>query len=224
MGITVTLMRQQRNSIFKMIEFAGLDPNDFRLEQVKDGNSEFPQVTHVPTESFFLFGMNDWNDMETSTWSPGRNADEDSGVASDWEKRSEQMRGWLTNIKREYYEPDLWEQSAAAFAGDTAADRTPFTTDEQAEISEQLRKILDYIAEQRELPEPEQKQLEVRFVLPLEDASRKLTRGQFKWILVGALVNEGVRVGFHSEALRDLFTFAAQALGHLFGTLPQLPA
>src|SRR5436190_1609076 len=81
MSVKVTLMRQQRNSIFKLIEYSTLDPKDFRLEQVQDQASEFPQITHVPTDSYFRFGMDFFNDTETSEWSPGRNVDDDSGPA-----------------------------------------------------------------------------------------------------------------------------------------------
>jgi hypothetical protein len=224
MGLIVTLMQQQRNRIFKLIEYSGLDPRDFRLEQVKDQNNQFPKVTHVSTGAYFLFGFNDDRDLDRSEWAPGHNTAEDEAPARTWDDRETQLNQWLGNVKREYYEPDLWQQSAAAFGGESADDNTLFSSDERVEISEQLRKVLDYIVEQRELSASERERLEISFVLPLEDASGKLTRGQFKLILVGALINTGVQIGLHSEGLQDLMGFAYQALGHLFGGLPQLPA
>jgi hypothetical protein len=224
MARIVTLMQQQRNRIFKLIEYSGLDPRDFRLEQVKVQNDQFPQVTHVSTGAYFLFGLNDQLETDTSEWAPGHNTVEDEAVAATWDDRETQLNQWLGNVKREYYEPDLWQQSVAAFGGESPDDNMLFSPDERAEISEQLRKILDYIVEQRELGAPERERLEISFVLPLEDASGKLTRGQFRLILVGALINAGVQIGLRSEGLQDLMGFAYQALGHLFGGLPQLPA
>jgi hypothetical protein len=223
-------MRQQRNVIFRAINDAGFDTAEFVWETSANEASDVVghQLRHVPTGSYFLFTADpgEWEPggwQEMTEWSPGAAQQSVRTHRGSWEEQLDRVQGWLANIKGEFYDPDLWEEAAGAL-GEGADEGGFFSPDERAELSTQLREIANHMAEQRGLSGEERAALEVRFVLPLEEASGKLPRGQWKTLLVGALITEGVRIGLESHAMQELFNFTVQALGHLFGGgMPQLP-
>jgi hypothetical protein len=226
---TVELMRQQKNAIFRAIEEAGFEVSEFRWEEtvVEPGSVLSPKVTHIPTDSYFLFtaAMQRWDTgmSDVSEWAPGNASPNERITERSWDTRIEHVQEWLDNIRREYFDPDLWEQAAATLSGESN-EAAFFAPEERAEISMQLREIAAMMGERQGLSPDDRKVLEVRFVAPLEDASGKLPRGAWKLLLLGALINEGVRLGMRAETLQQVVIFAGQVLGHLFGGgMPQLP-
>lgn len=221
-------MRQQRRGIYQAIESEKFDPSDFKWQTVHDesANIESPELVHLPTDAHFHFSVEIsivGDDREFCEWSPGDGIPAERAYGAAWDDQRDHVYQWLRNIRREFYDPDPWD-SIAPIAGSHAGDASHFNPDERAEVSTRLREILDYIGELRELSEAEKQEVEERFVVPLEDASGRVTRGQWKLMFYGALVTEGVHVGFSSPIWQQIAHFAVQSVAHLFGVpLPALP-
>src|SRR5687768_16806025 len=102
-------MRQQKNAVHEEIVDARLDPADFVWDEITQHNIVMPKLTYTPTGSFFVFG-GDENGNGRSQWTPGSGEPSGQAYASGWADRLGHVTGWLQNIRREYLEPDKWEE------------------------------------------------------------------------------------------------------------------
>lgn len=226
MATVVNLMRQQRRGIFVAIENEKYAPDEFQWEEFQDGSVTAQKLIHLPTRAYFLFTLElqfGADPRPLCEWSPGEGEPVQRANASVWESQRDYVYEWLRNIRQEFYDPDPWDSVSPLTTAD-ANDEAFFSPEERADLSLKLREILDYIAEQRELSADEKREVEVRFVLPLEDAAAKLKRGQWKLMFYGALINEGVHIGFSTPVWAQIAHLAVQTVSHFFGApLPALP-
>src|SRR5712692_991274 len=121
----MTLLKSQKNTIYKTIERAELSPRDFRWEQ-RDGeplgfpSSEQETLVHIPTGFYCMIVNASINPRHRSLgpydspgdylilFEPGDESRVESftGISLQWALRH--IGDWLENIKREATEPDLW--------------------------------------------------------------------------------------------------------------------
>jgi hypothetical protein len=228
--IHISLMRQQRRDIFGVVEAERFDPNEFGWVETVEGGAipiHGVKLVHNPTGSYFEFTSElEWDSSkQIMKWSPGKDAQTDKSSVQSWSAQLDRVTEWLRSIRAEFYDPDPWDALPDLTTSGAASDTTFFSEDERTALSQRLREIAVFIGEQRGLSEPEQEEVEYRFVLPLEDASSKVTRGQWKLMFYGALVTEGVHMGFASPLWGVIARTAAQSITHFFGIpLPELPA
>jgi hypothetical protein len=142
----------------------------------------------------------------------------------------ERVRRWAEDVKHDVDTPDLWaelQREREILTGGRYEDveNTPFTSDEQAEIAEQLRQIKEFVKKTYSLPEAQ--------ILSLRGEARRHRSGRWSYRpegLAALILRSDVycdRLGSPPpEAVQHILAMALHALAHLFGgggRPPQLP-
>lgn len=238
------LTKAQRNDLYRSIEEGGLDPAQCRLEEdpykpstsVPSGRKRsrqirtvppfFPKeevrivrITHLQSRSIFSIEI---SGAERHGYK-GTIADKERQRSLDggWENLTESARHWAEDVKGEFVDPDLWAELRRRrefLTGDQHPDsaNTPFTRSEQAEITEQLQKIKEYVKEAYSLSIEQREHTERRFD-EAEDASRRVGRKDWLLMFGGALFSLILSAVVPPEVIQHILAMAAQGLGHLFG-------
>jgi hypothetical protein len=110
-----TLIKSQKNDVFRCIGEANLLPRDFEW-QTTTGQQEFydygpaddgpyPLLRHVPTDAYFVFGGPDYDFI----WAcyPSAEGTIANYYESDWGSLLNEVKKWLAVVAKES-EPDLW--------------------------------------------------------------------------------------------------------------------
>jgi hypothetical protein len=212
-------MRTQRNGLFERVVERGLQPAEFKLEDVSD----VTYVRHLSTGSFFSMESNDGllyygrsKIGQYGTYPYGnfyRN-----GLLHAFDQ-------WVYNVKLEAETPDMWEelrQTREIVVGTHREDyeNTRFTPDEQAQISGQLREIKESLRKTYSLPDEQLALIEARLD-EAEEASRRLDRKDW-WILFLGLILPLLVSGFVTpDIVHHIIVMTFQTLGQLFsGNVP----
>jgi hypothetical protein len=145
----VELTKHQRNELFQLLDENGVNPADCDLD-----TSEGSLIVHLPTEStsrlfvepheyqfqWIVDGLDSGAEVATKAWSTVL----------------EQFKHWAKEVQYVADVPDFWEEFRQApevltAAQSTGASNTPFTPDEQAEISDRLDAVKQLVRKQFEL-------------------------------------------------------------------------
>jgi hypothetical protein len=239
----VWITRERKNQLLGAIGRAGLNVAEFEYLQ-GDHEDSYRQlaglVMHTPSERWFRFehramrpvdaaifhaarllraASDPWPSLLCS-WTPGDAGFLDRVSVSSWEEALPHFEHWLDHLKAAH-EPDLWAQVRAG-AGDDASGH--FTLAERVELSSALSLIAERLADLAQLSAQRRQTFVIEFSQPLEDASTKLVRGQWKLMFYGALISKAVDLGLNLHVIGDVGAFAMNLIGHLFGRgLPELP-
>jgi hypothetical protein len=239
----VWITRERKNQLFGAIGRAGLNVAEFEYLQgdVEDSYRQLSGlVMHTPSERWFRFehramrpvdaavfhasrllraSADPWPSL-TCSWTPGDAGFLDRVSVASWEEAVPHFEHWLEHLKAAH-EPDLWAQVRAGAADDASGY---FTLAERVELSGALRRIAERLADLAHLSAQGRETFVDEFSQPLEQASTKLTRGQWKLMFYGALISKAVDLGLNLHVIGDVGAFAMQLVGHLFGRdLPELP-
>jgi hypothetical protein len=215
----VWLDKWHRNAIFNAITAVGLDPRDFELENDGDGDGDDARISHRSSESTFVLGR-DASGGYSGTRVVGEALAWPYKVYS-WSAVEERFASWLGELKRDLETPDLWaelrqERKMLDVAAGEAAENTPFSPDEQREITKQLREITEYVKQTNALSEDEVQALEERLDY-LEEAAGRLGRLDWRTVVAGTLLTAIVGAVLPPEATRDILLMLLRSLAHLFG-------
>jgi len=135
----------QRNAIFEAVVAGGLDARECTLDYDDAGG----RITHAPSESYFLLEGDPGH--YTSTMAVSKDLPRPLEHYT-WPTVEERIQRWAEEVKRDVETPDLWaqlqrEREILTGARYEDVENTPFTSDEQAEIAEQLRQIKEFVKE-----------------------------------------------------------------------------
>jgi hypothetical protein len=217
----VELPKWARNDVFKAIEAAGVDPGEFDWE----GDVGQSRLRHVPSGAYFVF-EGDYGQF-VGTYKSGELPEQSYEVFS-VPALIQRVESWLRELKFDLATPDLWaelrrERELLGGAYEEV-ENTPFTPEEQTEISRQLREIKEYAKERHSLSEEQMESLETRLDY-LEEATGRLGRIDWRTAFVGAIVEFILVAALPPETARDIFLMGVRTLGHLFGhPIPELPS
>jgi hypothetical protein len=223
------LLTSQWDSVFEAIGDDGFDPAEFTRTTIHGdvfGNT-VPRLVHEPTGSDFVFDFHERSGGHAPNWSPGEQRPRDvAQSANDWPTTLILVRMWLRNVERERSSLDLWAMldqqrellAATEATGDTA--NTPFSPEEQAQISEQLNEMKQLLVQQHGA---DPRALESR-IEELEEASTRIGRREWLLMFLGAIFHWTLTGLIPPEGLRAVLKLAAVGIGHLFGGgVPELP-
>jgi hypothetical protein len=224
------LLPSQQNDVFRAIQEAGFDPNEFEWHERMgdfDRMAPVPTIVHVPTGYLFLF---DWNGGHLASYSPGRDRPYTTLSTGGWANQLGAVSNWLRYLAREYHAPDLWgeltrqhELADAAIEPIEEGEDRPFTLEEQAEIAQQLTEIKERLAREEQLTGQRLQALEAGIEYLL-DASKRAGRQEWLKLFYGTALSWALGGLVSPDGVRQVIMLAAHGLGHLFGTsLPQLP-
>jgi hypothetical protein len=208
-----------KNTIYKAIEAAGLDPREFDLV---DGPAEV-RIKHKWSESYFVPGGDATHWVVHFVVGDGP---EQSRDAYTWQTVISRLDSWLEEVKRDLETPDLWaqlQQDAVlfrAYAGDVTGN-TPFTPDEQNEIASRLRELADEAGRAYSLSAAQMRVLDAKLDYLVSAASR-IGRRDWCIIFAGVILTKVADAVVPSVALDDIFRGFFRAIGHFYG-FPELP-
>jgi hypothetical protein len=233
------LNKRERNRIYQEIVESKLDPAEFDLED----NGDRVVITHNSGSTFEFSRREERRQYAVLASDPSLEALFPAETHIDYVLKANVTDGinltkiatsidtvttifisdWLSEIRLTVGVPDYWtemqaSQGSIAIIQREIFDNTPFTQDEQRQISAQLQEIKNQL-ETFQLPRAQMSQVEQRLD-ELEEASRHL--GRKDWLIifittisplvVGDIVTPGVA--------RHIFTMIINGLIHLFGGGP----
>lgn len=214
------LEKWKRNNVFQILEKVGLSPVEFGWDHSADLT-----LIHGPTKSYFAFSSVPYK--KPLVFVAGDAVKEERTV-SNWAEQMGKFELWAREVKRYYEMPDLWAELGSpgsvlgAAAREGMQDNTPFTPDEQSEITKQLREIQDYLKRTHALSEDEQRVLDERFTY-LETAASRLGRFDWRNALIGAFLGAIVAGILTPEVVRAAIAMIIDRLAPLlFQTPPTL--
>lgn len=147
-----------------------------------------------------------------------------------WPTVVERIELWAHNVKEDVNTPDLWaelqrEREILTGARYEDVENTPFTSDEQAEIAEQLQQIKYFVKETYALSGAQMLSLEAGLD-DLKVAAGRIGRKDWRLLFLGVILNLVFVVLLPPEAVHGIIAMAADGLDHLFGgggSPPELP-
>jgi hypothetical protein len=142
-------------------------------------------------------------------------------ISSDWAEVTSSFGKWLTEIEESQKDPDLWEEHKRnrAFLSDQHdqdVENTPFTSDEQAEVSAQIKQVKDYIMATFELTSEQVAHVNERLD-QTEQASKHLGRKDWLLLFNGAVFSLILTDLITPQAAEHIIMLTVHGLGHLFG-------
>lgn len=160
-----------------------------------------------------------WNDSRTVRWRLEEGPEfSEHRYFFRWAKVLDWASEWCSQVK----EPNLWAdleqvRETLIAAQDEDSENTPFTPQEQAEISAQLREIKEYIRVTYSLSSEQLSHVEARFD-EAERASRRIGRKDWLLLFSGTILTLIVTDLVTPDAAQHIFVMALHGLGHLFGS------
>ncbi len=142
-----------------------------------------------------------------------------------WNEHRRVFFRWLDSLRREVASPDLWttvSQEKVLTEAASGVTNTPFTTKEQQYISQQLHEIKEYLFSTQDLSN-QHREFVTRQLDYLKEAAKRQGRTDWLKMTVGTLLGIVMQTALTSEAARELFRFAGNALSQLLGGILLLP-
>jgi len=218
----VQLKKWQRNVIFNAVVAGKLNPSECEF----DYDAPASRITHLPSGSYFLLE----GDIRAYTATAVVGDEPPQPSRTFWVQLQERVTRWAEEVKSDWETPDLWaelqgDREILLGTWDENADNTPFTSDEQARIAEQLQHLKDLANTTHSLPETQLRAIDAK----LDDAAAAAGRmGRKDWLNVfyGVMFTLIVTGLIPPETVQQMLTMALHGLRDLFGgggTPPQIP-
>lgn len=215
---------RRRNELFQAVAAVGLDMATFDFEH--DGNSA--KVAHRPTGSTFVvseipkgFNLN-WQvtDGPHSDWNEG---------CGEWDDVFPVANFWAGEVQYINGTRDFWQEIkkvSAALAPIQQEDvtGTPFTADEQAEISQHMETVKEQIRQAPDLTAAQVRAIE-QAINELNESAEKVNRKDWRLLLYGQAMNLFFAYAIPPQVVQGVITTVITGLGHMFGLglPPSLP-
>jgi hypothetical protein len=221
------ILKTQANAVLRELEAAGLEPSDFRWNEVDSEHTHdlrVSQLEHPRSGFFFRFDFQNHNHF--ALFSPGDGKAKQFEFPGSWELQYEYLKKWLSLLKTELDEPDLWaaitQERRLVVSGAAPIENSPFSPEEQTHIDAVVNELRVYLLTTVAVESPEAKYIEAR-LRHLEEASSRLGRKDWINLALGILVNIAVGVALAPDAARSLLRLAGQLLGWVTPDTPMLP-
>jgi hypothetical protein len=216
----VELTKQERKWIYEAVQRAGFKPADFA--EPAETNDREVSVIHELSASYFHIGPKDpiYN-TRIVKWKVGDGPHEEARTLH-WEVNLER---WLEDIKQDLATPDPWAELRSmseildAEVIEDNVDTSPFSAEEQAEISRQLDSLKAELEGQ--LTEAEARILARQFEY-IKDASKDTRRDRWVELCKGVLLGDVLNGQLPSPIVGHVLSAAAHFVAGLHG-FPQLP-
>jgi len=198
----------------------GFDPREFELVDRQSEGGVWPTLMHTPTA--FSFTIIETQDARFRvTFMPGETTWRESYGNGSWDQViATRLPMWLRYVRREIEAPDLWgelRREAELVAGDlNAADNTPFSPDEQAQVRRHLDEVKQLIRANQALTATQLDAIDSRIDY-LAEATERLGRIDWREAFVGSMLGLVVQSVVPPQPIREVMFFVLRAVGHMFG-------
>lgn len=209
------LTKHQRNELFQLLDENGVDPADCDLD-----TSEGGLIVHLPTESTFRLFVEPHEYQ--FQWIVVDGPDSGAEVATEaWSTVLEEFKQWAEAVQYVADVPDFWEEfrqapEALTAAQSTGASNTPFTPDEQAEISNRLDAVKQLVRKQFELTAEQLSAVDQRLD-DAEEASKRLGRKDWLMAFYGAVMSTFMTDEISPHVIQTVLSTVVHGIGHIFG-------
>jgi hypothetical protein len=235
------LTKIQRNELYKSIKEGGLDPalcedltqdRERRIPEIRrlPKERQIAQVKHSPSKSTFrietgLLSIKELSNVQFFYRSTVAGEERSSG--SGWQGVLQGARQWAEEVKREFIDPDLWEElrrgrELLAGARNQFSANHPFTPGEQAEIAEWIREIKKNVSRIYYLPEAQADHIDA-ILEEVQHAGSRVGRKDWLLLFLGALFSLFLSAAVPLEVVQHILATFADSLLHLFGSEPPRP-
>jgi hypothetical protein len=220
----VQLEKIFRNSIIVAVENGGLSPRECSFDFNDEGGC---CITHTPSGSSFVVAGPFGHHTTTTVVGDGAPRELD---AFTWPTVNERAERWARDVKQDVDTPDLLaelqrEREILTSTRYEEVGNTPFSSEELAEIAEQLRQIQEHMSRTYSLSEAQMRHLEAKLADIAAAAARMGRKDWALWVsaaLLGAFV-QGI---LPPEVVQHIMKMTVDGLGYLLGgggTPPLLP-
>jgi hypothetical protein len=218
----VLLTKRQRNAIFETLAANGLDPASCALQDPASRAATVASLRHEASgSSFTLWPDHDQAGKYGASMSVG-SADFGRRSACDWQELMGSLVGWAKEIRYETETPDLWaelQQVPEILAAAQSAEQTntPFTPDQQADVSRRIDQVKDIV--RRENPEltAEQRSAIEETLNEIKEATTRVGRKDWVMLANGALLGLIVNDLVPPHVVQGMFSLLITGIGHIFG-------
>jgi hypothetical protein len=213
------LTRDDKNKVFEAVARSSIDPAECNVQA-----THFGGVLNHESGSTFEFGYNEEQDefWAVATVVDGfRRQIEDS---PSFEYLLEAIPQWADEINQVARTPDLWAElqrsrELIAAIQRTGSENTPFTEDEQRQITSNLQAIKEQLRKQFELTAEQFERINARFD-EAEEASKRIGRKDWLLLFGGTILNLIVTDTITPPVAGYVYMMVVQGIAHLFGGPP----
>jgi hypothetical protein len=209
--------KRERNTLFNIIETAGLDPTQCEWEDLAE---DLIRIIHRTSGSFYQIRENEPDINYELIIQVG----DEPNAATLGHRRSAiepTVRAWANDVKEFIHTPDLWTEVRRAkevLSGEVyeAMGNAPFTSDEQLRIAGRLEEIRQYVKDKYSLPGEQLSQIEAKLD-EIEEASHRLGRKDWLNIFYGVMFTLIVTALVPPDVVQHIIVMGIHGLGDLFG-------
>jgi hypothetical protein len=222
------LLNSQINDIFKYIDLAGLNHNDFEWLVKKSSISpywEVPTLIHKPTGYYFKFDIKQGKIV--TEYFPNKEGVVYTKIWPIWEPQLNDFMIWLGLLKDELDTPNLWETilNEKRLFGDVPEGyliNEQFNVKEQEYISAKITEIEGFLKEKHDLLERDIEIINTKLNY-LEEASKRLGRKDWLNVLIGVSFKIAVDLGLSTNIAKEFFQLIGIAFSQLLSGPVLLP-
>jgi hypothetical protein len=182
-------------------------------------------LVHTPTGFHFKFDVQQPRGSLWAFYNPGPEGVPRRDHAGGWDQVWAYFGRWLGQVAEEHAAPDLWatlRQQADVIVGEAVAN-TPFTLDEQAQVTAQLTEAKEYVRANLELEPAQLDRIEAQLDY-LIDASRRVGRIDWRNLFVGSFLSLVIQGVVPVLPIQQVLFVVLHGLAALFGGgTPLLP-
>jgi hypothetical protein len=227
-----TLLRSQKNTILELVKQSELDPFNFgwskELSKYTSTGAGIPvevsRLSYIDVDTDFYFQFDFHKGEHYAIFSPGDNKLVMETYPGSWEGQLSYFRSWLTFLKREIQQPDLWvelakyqlppgEQISIEIANE------PFTTQQVDQIAEGVEKIRKYLEVEFDL-DTQQKALVNEKLKYLLEASKRQGRKDWLHTSIGVIFTIATGLALAPEQAKAIWNILKVAVSGIIQLIP----
>lgn len=224
--VEIPFLTSQKNEIFNLIKWLRFNPSNFKwleVRSVHDPKIEVYRLKFAATEFFFQFDVD--KGERYCVYSPGEDKIINVRASTSWDGQKQCFRDWLTYLRRELQEPDLWEElSKYQLRPDSELEpdipNDPFSPKQIEQILSGLNKIKQYIKEEVKASKEQFKSVSDRIDY-LGEALRRQGRRDWMNICIGVFIQIVVQLALSPEQTKSLWSLVKSAVEGIIKFLPK---
>lgn len=220
------ISKRRRNALFEAVGQSGLPADEFSYAEIPGFSREISdkvEIVHTSSDSRFII----YPDRESDSFHYASRVGDDPwaemNVWTDFNVIAIEVRNWSKELDEWIDSPDLWRSisDTATIPGELTPDsaNTPFSHDEQAVISVQLREVAESIKKIHELTAEQSAEIDKKFE-EAEKASQRMGRKDWGTFFGGIALSLVLADIITPAVMGHIFMMIEHGIGYLFGGPP----
>lgn len=224
------ILTSQKNDVLDLIKNSNLDPFNFKWSEADSRFSKsragysagVSLLKYEKTQFYFKFDFG--TEGHYAIFSPGEDQVVEERNTGDWANQREYAIRWLSYLKREVEQPDLWEELAKyqlppgeKISPDVTNE--PFTVHQIEQISAGIINIRAYLEVEFDLEN--QKDTVNEKLEYLIDAAKRQGRKDWFHTSIGVIFSLAIALSMSPEQARTIWNFLKDAVVGIIQFLPK---